>query len=149
MEFVNATMVFLYTRVNVSLQIFAHSIVISTSIVDAVSVMLDFLLSTDNAVIISIVELMVILSMANVIAMMDISGFLDLASPAEPIKHTTVLYVNALLDTIEMLMETVSNPTLSPTATQMKDTIHLFKPVSASKELNTLEDRANPFQLAQ
>lgn len=74
--------------------------------------------------------------MVNATARKDSSGFLDHANPVEPIKLTMVLSVNALLDTSEMSMATVSNPTLSPIATRIKDMILPSKPVSVLKVHN-------------
>lgn len=75
--------------------------------------------------------------MVNATAKMDSSGFLDHANPVAIIKLIMVLSVNALLDISEMSMETVSNPTLSPIATKMKDMILPSKPASVWMVHNT------------
>jgi hypothetical protein len=91
----------------------------------------------DNAVTINTVVLMDILDTVNAIAMMDSTGFLDHAKPAEPTKPTMVLSASALLDISEISMETVSNLTSFLTATTTKDMIRPFRHVSAFKDLNT------------
>jgi len=91
---------------------------------------------------------MAILDMVNATARKDSSGFLDHANPVEPIKPTMVLSVNALLDTYEMSMATVSNPTLSPIATRIKDMILPSKPVSVSKVHNISKESAKSSLIA-
>lgn len=116
---------------------------------DAVLATQDSLLLMENAVTINIVELMDILNMVNAIAMMDFIGFLDHASHVELTKLIMVLFVNALLAILEMLMEIALNLTSTQLAIIMKDLILHFKHVFALMELNISEVLAEKSQLAQ
>ena len=105
--------------------------------VDAAPATVDSLSSMANAAAINTVDSMDILDMANATARKDSSGFLDHANLVEKIKHSTVLSVNASLASLEMPMESVLNPTLSPTAIRTKDTTQPFLPACVWMMPNT------------
>jgi hypothetical protein len=89
------------------------------------------------------------LDMDNAIARKDTSGFLESAHLVVLIKHSTVLYVNTLLDLPVMSIDYVLNLTLFPTAIIMKDTIACSNLAFVFKELFSLEINARTSQAAQ
>ncbi len=117
--------------------------------VDAVFAALDSQLSREFARTINIVNKMDNLDMDNAIARKDTSGFLESADLVVLMKHSTVLYVNTLLDLPVMSMDYVLNLTLFPTSIIMKDTIACSNLALVFKELLSLEVNAKPSQASQ
>jgi len=105
--------------------------------------------SMEFAPTISIVEKTVILDMVNATARKDTSGFLELADLVVPMKPSTVLSVNALLDMSVTLMEFASNLTSTPTVMITRDTTVKLRLAFVFKELLSSEDIVKPFQAAQ
>lgn len=91
---------------------------------------------------------MVILSMVNATAIKVTSGSTELADPVELIKVSTVFHASATLDSLLMLVETVSNLTSNPSATKVKDTMLLLKLVFVYLALSMSEENAFRFLLA-
>lgn len=106
---------------------------ISIKIPDAVSVMQDSQLLEEDAVVINIVESMVILNTDNATAMKDTFIFSEHAEAVDIMKLSMELLVNATLDILEELMETVSYQIPGQNVTTMKDMILTLELVSVSK----------------
>lgn len=149
MENVNATMDFLSATENALAQDHALLTAILMITVDAASAAQVSQSSMVNAPAINIVDRTDILDMVNAIARKDISGFLELADLVVPMKLSTVLFANALLDIPATSTDYVLNLTSTPTVMITKDTTVNSRLVFASKEPLSSEDNVKPSQAAQ
>jgi hypothetical protein len=92
---------------------------------------------------------MVILNMANATATLDTSGLTESADLAEQIKVSMAFHVNAILGSLLMPLEIVSNLTSNLLAIKTKDMMQLLKPVFVFPALNMSEENVFNSQLAQ
>lgn len=148
-ESANATMDFLLTMENALPQGHARSTATLTTIVNAAFATPDSQSSTENAPAINTADRMAIFDMASAIARRDISGSLELADRVVPMKHSTVSYASALLDTPAVSMEYAVSLTLFPTARITSNTIANSRPASVFKELPSSEENVKSSQPAQ
>jgi len=91
---------------------------------------------------------MVSLSMVNATATLDTSGSMEHADLVELIKVSMEFHVNAILDSLLMLVEIVFNPTSNLSAIKMKDMTLLLRLVFVYLALNTLEVNVFKFPIA-
>jgi hypothetical protein len=91
---------------------------------------------------------MVILNTDNATVILATSGSMEPAGLVEPIKVSMEFHVNAILDSLLMLVEIVFNPTSNLTATKMKDMTLLLRLVFVFRALSMLEENVFRFPLA-